>query len=251
MNSFRCTSLPSALRNQSLLPTASQEGQITSTNDLGHPQDPHSPSTASTTWSPLKIEAFLIESFQIKQHNSHRGRSTEAAAMHKRLPACSQDTRHHPETAHYKSCRACNRVFEKHLSGRLTTLLRAKVQLSRTLQATGAVCNPTPRVNISTEHPWNKTGTIQETNMRNSTDGRDCSMTTEEPGSSISSACCTVRGDTPIPSSQPHLHPQLSSPHQVTTHRDYNVPPTVQVLPLALLLQRKGNTINSKLCAKD
>lgn len=61
--------------------------------------------------------------------------------------------------------------------------------------------------------------------MRNSTDGRDCPMTTEEPGSSISSACCTVRGDTPIPSSQPHLHPQLSSPHQVTTHRDYNVPP--------------------------
>lgn len=76
--------------------------------------------------------------------------------MRKRLPACSQDTRHHPETAHYQSCRACNGVFEQHLTGRLTTLLRAKGQLSRTLQARGAVCNPTPspKVNISTELPW-------------------------------------------------------------------------------------------------
>lgn len=79
--------------------------------------------------------------------------------MRQRLPACSlfrQDIRHHPETADYKSCRAANRVFVQHLSEGLTTLLRAKVQLSGALQATGAVCNPTPspKANIITELPW-------------------------------------------------------------------------------------------------
>lgn len=70
--------------------------------------------------------------------------------------------------------------------------------------------------------------------MRTGTDGRDCSVTTvcqtEEPASSFSFACCTVRGDTPISSSRPHLHHHLSSPRQVMTHRDY-VPPQCKCSP--------------------
>lgn len=104
--------------------------------------------------------------------------------MRKRLPACSlfrQDIRHHPETAFYKSCRAWNRVFGQHLSGGLSTLLRAKVQLSRALQGTGAVPSamppPPPKRTSAENFHGNKTGTIQESNMRSGADGRDSSVT--------------------------------------------------------------------------
>lgn len=104
--------------------------------------------------------------------------------MRKCLPACSlfrQDIRHHPETANYKSCRACNTVFGQHLSGGLTTLLRAKVQLSGALQGTGAVQSaippPPPKTASAQNFHGKKPRTIQESKMRSGADGRDYSVT--------------------------------------------------------------------------
>lgn len=83
-----------------------------------------------------------------------------------------------------------------------------------------------------------------------------CQM--EEPASSFSFACYTAGSDALM------LHWQLVAPsptctttspaHTGTRRREAMFPsqcPTSQVLPLALILRREGNTISSKLFSED
>uniref|UniRef100_A0A8C0BDS2 Uncharacterized protein n=1 Tax=Buteo japonicus TaxID=224669 RepID=A0A8C0BDS2_9AVES len=94
--------------------------------------------------------------------------------------------------------------------------------------------------------------------VRHRRKGLLCGHGLSNGGTSIVLQLCILhrgkqRPDPPLAAggSQPHLHHHLPSPHQGMTQRGYVPLLTPQVLPSALILQREGNTISSKLSAKD
>lgn len=92
--------------------------------------------------------------------------------MRKCFPHCSllsQDIRHHPEMAYYRSCRACNRVVKTTPGWRTYHPAQSHRPARWMLQAAGVACNltpPHPEVNIIAKLPQKQTRNHQESNMK-------------------------------------------------------------------------------------